>query len=144
MQKSAQYILQHQADFVDAKHRLIIATDHLNRPIIQSSTSNNILDKMIKFYANKLFFRQDGTRNKKHILIDGIITINVRYSPNQNQYDFVLGIISKLVLCSGHRDMQVDLTDETAIEILKALIDNQPLEQILDKFSENDLDIYGW
>lgn len=144
MQSSAEYILQHHADLADAKNRLIIATDHLNRPIVQSSTSNNTLDKMIKFYENKLFYRDDGIRNKKHILIDGLITINVKYSPNQSQYDFVLNIVSKLVNCSRYYGTLVDLTDETTIEILKALIDNQPLEQILDKFSENDLYVYGW
>lgn len=144
MQSSAEYILQHHADLADAKNRLIIATDHLYRPIVQSSTSNNTLDKMIKFYENKLFYRDDGIRNKKHILIDGLITINVKYSPNQSQYDFVLNIVSKLVNCSRYYRTPIDLTDETTIEILKALIDNQPLEQILDKFSENDLYVYGW
>lgn len=144
MQSSAQYILQHHADLEDAKNRPVIATDHLYRPIVHSSTSDNILNKMIKFYENKLFYRDDGTRNKKHILIDGLITINVRYSPNQSQYDFLLNIISKLIKCNRYHRTPIDLTDETTIEILKALIDNQPLEQILDKFSENDLYVYGW
>lgn len=144
MQSVIQFKEEHESELAASKLRLVKTKDQVGN----FTNDPAILENMINFYSEKLD-RCNGNskqdiRDSKKVWIDGIIAIFARYSPNQSEYEFVETIVNKLYNCNQNWNTNLNLPSEKIIRIYQALIDCEPLEQVLNKFSYRDLGIYGW
>jgi hypothetical protein len=74
----------------------------------------------------------------------GLPLISIKYSPDRTRYKFIEGILTKLERCASGWGTSYDLTDERIGEIYDEMISSTPIEQVLSKFTLQELRIYGW
>ena len=74
----------------------------------------------------------------------GLPLISVKYKPDRTRYQFIEGILTKLERCAAGWGTAYDLTDERIGEIYDEMISSTPIEQVLSKFTLQELTIYGW
>lgn len=77
-------------------------------------------------------------------MIKGLPLICIKYSPNKTRCQFIEGILSKLECCASGWGTPYDLTDERIGEIYDEMVSSAPIDQVLSKFTLQELMIYGW
>lgn len=83
-------------------------------------------------------------QTKHETMCQGLPLISIKYTPDRTRYKFIEGILTKLECCASGWGTPYDLTNERIGEIYDEMISSTPIEQVLSKFTLQELSIYGW
>ena len=76
--------------------------------------------------------------------VKGIPLISMKYQPTQTRYQFVEGILRKLDLCVSGWNVGSPITESRIKEIYDLMTSDCPIDQIIEKFTTEELRTYGW
>lgn len=76
--------------------------------------------------------------------VKGIPLISMKYKPTQTRYQFVEGILRKLDLCVSGWGVGSPIAESRIKEIYDLMTSDCPIDQIIEKFTTEELRTYGW
>lgn len=76
--------------------------------------------------------------------INGIPLISIKYRPDQTRYQLIESILSKLDRCSRVWNMGTTVEETRIKDIYDLMTSDCPIDQIIEKFTTEELRTYGW
>lgn len=75
---------------------------------------------------------------------EGIPLISIKYTPNVTRYELIEDILTKLEKCNNNWGTNFNLTEERINNIYDMMVSFLPIEQVLNLFTLDELECYGW